>query len=59
MTKDNEQKILDQVDAGRRDVIKKFITGAAFVAPAVASFSMDGLTVNSAMAAIVSNSTTS
>ena len=41
MSKDLEKK-LESVDEGRRDAIRKIVKGAAFVAPVVASFAMEG-----------------
>jgi hypothetical protein len=53
---DRKTKALEQVDPEKRDFIRKVATGTAFAVPAVASFSMDGLTLNRANAA-TSNST--
>ena len=36
-------RALAAVDASKRDTLRKLILGAAFVAPIVASFSVDGL----------------
>jgi hypothetical protein len=58
MTNEQEKEVLDRIDPVRRDIVKKFITGAAFAAPVIASFSMDGLTVSSALSVPV-NSTVS
>jgi hypothetical protein len=41
---------LDTVDASKRSTLKRMAT-MSFVAPVVASFAMDGLTVGSALAA--------
>jgi hypothetical protein len=52
MTMDNVEsgtKVLEQVDAGRRAAVRRFI-GVAFAAPVVASFSLSGLGVNEAHA---------
>jgi hypothetical protein len=57
MTNEQEKEILDRIDPVRRDIVKKFITGAAFAAPVIASFSMDGLTVSSALAQSINSST--
>jgi hypothetical protein len=49
----NSEKIdmlLARVDATRRGVIKGMIAGTAFVVPLVASFSMNGLVPNQALA---------
>ena len=37
---------LDGLDAAKRRTLTKLALGAAFVAPVVASFSMDGLTIS-------------
>ena len=36
-------RALAAIDAGKRDTLRKLILGAAFVAPVVASFSVDAL----------------
>ena len=38
------------IDAGKRQTLSRLITGTAFVAPIVASFAMDGLTISKAQA---------
>ena len=38
------------VDAAKRETLNRLITGTAFVAPIVASFAMDGLTISKAQA---------
>jgi endosialidase-like protein len=38
------------IDAGKRQTLSRLITGTAFVAPVVASFAMDGLTISKAQA---------
>jgi Chaperone of endosialidase len=38
------------IDAAKRETLNRMITGTAFVAPIVASFAMDGLTVSKAQA---------
>ena len=47
-------KVLEQVDAGRRAAVRRFI-GVAFAAPVVASFSLSGLGVNEAHAYACNN----
>jgi hypothetical protein len=44
------EKALDTVDVSKRSTLKRMAT-MTFVAPVVASFAMDGLTVGSALAA--------
>jgi hypothetical protein len=51
------EQALETVDQGRRDALRKLVTTSAFVAPVVASFAINGLTVSPALAGI--NSTTS
>jgi hypothetical protein len=50
----SESKKIDNalagVDAGKRETLSRLITGTAFVAPIVASFAMDGLTISKAQA---------
>ena len=43
-------KSIDHIDASKRESLDKMIKGAAFVAPIVASFAMDGLVVSRAQA---------
>jgi hypothetical protein len=50
MADDNLDPILEQVDPEKRDFLKKVLAGTAFVAPIVASFSMEGLSPNEAFA---------
>ena len=50
MADDKFDPILRQVDPEKRDFLKKVIVGTAFVAPIVASFSMDSLSPNEAFA---------
>ena len=50
MAEDKLDPILQHVDSEKRDFLKTVLTGTAFVAPIVASFSMEGLTPNEAFA---------
>ena len=50
MTPEKIDKVLQKVDATRRGVVKGMIYGTAFVVPLVASFTMNGLTPNQAVA---------
>ena len=43
--------VLAEVDDAKRATLTRLLTGTAFVAPIVASFAMDGLTVSKAQAA--------
>ncbi len=52
----NIDNALEMADASKRTTLRKLIVGTAFVAPAVATFALDGL-ANPAYAII--NSTTS
>jgi len=45
------EDVLSNVDEGRRDFLKKVITGTTFALPLMASFSMEGLSINPAEAA--------
>jgi hypothetical protein len=45
MTEKKDAPILDKVDPGKRNFVRKVIKGTAFAVPVVASFSMDGLTI--------------
>jgi hypothetical protein len=44
-------EVLAGVDEAKRATLTRLLTGTAFVAPVVASFAMDGLTVSKAQAA--------
>jgi hypothetical protein len=37
------ERALESVDAAKRETLRKLILGAAFIAPVVATFSIDGL----------------
>jgi hypothetical protein len=50
MAPDALAEILDAVPAGRRQFLKTILTGTAFAAPLLASFSMDGVGVDAAAA---------
>jgi hypothetical protein len=45
---------LDEVDAARREVLRRLITGAAVAAPVICSFSISGLGLRSAYAGTIS-----
>jgi len=47
------EEILSSVDASRREFLKKVIAGTTFAVPLMASFSMEGLSVESAWASNV------
>jgi hypothetical protein len=55
-----EKKKIDEalagVDDAKRATLTRLLTGTAFVAPIVASFAMDGLTISKAQAAIANGS---
>jgi hypothetical protein len=40
----------DGLDENKRATLTRLVTGSAFVAPVVASFAMDGLTISKALA---------
>ena len=48
-------RMLEHVDPARRAFLKRLVVGSAFVAPLVASFSLDGLSVYEAHAQGASN----
>jgi hypothetical protein len=48
---------LDRVDEAKRSSLRKIVLGSAFVAPAVASFAINGMMVTPAMAETIANST--
>ena len=56
----SESKKIDDalagIDAAKRATLTRLITGSAFVAPIVASFAMDGLTISKAQALIANGS---
>jgi len=43
-------KALGSVDQAKRETLRKMITGAAYVAPIVTSFAIDGMFVSTSMA---------
>jgi hypothetical protein len=46
------ERVVNSVDAGRRDFLRKIIAGAAFAPPLIASFNLDGLSLTDAEAQI-------
>src|ERR1017187_8317219 len=56
----SESKKIDDalagIDEAKRATLTRLITGSAFVAPIVASFAMDGLTISKAQALIANGS---
>ena len=59
MADQDVDQILEHVDPAKRAFLKGLVVGSAFVAPLVASFSLDGLSVYEAHAQGGSNTTTS
>lgn len=53
------EDVLNSVDETRRDFLRKVIVGTAFATPLMASFSMDGLSINAAEASFTGNLTCS
>ena len=49
------EEILSSADASRRDFLKKVLVGTTFAAPVLASFSMEGLSPESASAGFAPN----
>jgi hypothetical protein len=55
MAKEQDTKaVLDKIDPEKREFIGKLVTTTAFVAPLVASFAMDNMTVGAAAASNLS-----
>jgi hypothetical protein len=50
------EQVLAGVDEAKRATLTRLLTGTAFVAPIVASFAIDGLTISKAQAAIANGS---
>lgn len=50
MADEGVDRILERVDPAKRLFLKSLVVGSAFVAPLVASFSLDGLSVYEAHA---------
>ena len=46
------ERVVNSVDASRRDFLRKIIAGAAFAPPLIASFNLDGLSLTDAEAQI-------
>ncbi len=57
MSEEKDDSVLDKVDPAKRSFVRKVVMGTAFVAPVVASFSIDGLTISDAQAGKVDNQT--
>lgn len=55
MTIENGKR-LDSVDPSKRELLDQIARGAAFAAPIVASFAMDGLTISKAQAQVANGS---
>ena len=51
MSEEKIDALLDKIDADKRATLKRLILGTVFAVPVIASFPMDGLTINSALAA--------
>jgi hypothetical protein len=47
--KDPEADMLAQVDEGKRSFLRKLVVGTAYAAPAIASFSLAGLSTAEAV----------
>lgn len=43
---------LDEIDASKRDTLRKMILAAAFTVPVVSSFSVDAISMSRALAAV-------
>jgi hypothetical protein len=53
------EQALETIDDSKRASLRKLIVGSVFVAPVVASFAINGLTVSAAHATAILNSTVS
>ena len=53
---DKVDEALAGVDEAKRGTLTRLLTGSAFVAPIVASFAIDGLTISKAQAFIANGS---
>lgn len=49
MSEEKLDALLDKVDVEKRAMLKRLILGTAFVVPVVASYPIDGLTIDSAL----------
>jgi hypothetical protein len=52
----HRKNVLDRVNPAKREAMRKIILGAAFAAPAIASFSLDGLTLSKAYGQVANQS---
>lgn len=50
-----ERRVLWRVPLNRRQFVKRLAVGSAFAAPVIASFSMEGLTINQASAQVANS----
>ncbi len=50
MSEEKLDALLEKVDAEKRATLKRLILGTAFVVPLIASFPIDGLSIDSALA---------
>jgi hypothetical protein len=50
MSDEKLDALLEKIDADKRATLKKLILGTAFVVPLIASFPIDGLTIDRALA---------
>ena len=52
MSEEKIDALLDKVDADKRATLKRLILGTVFAVPVIASFPIDGLTIDSALAQV-------
>jgi hypothetical protein len=52
MSDEKLDALLEKIDADKRATLKKLILGTAFVVPLIASFPIDGLTIDRALAQV-------
>ena len=51
MSDEKLDALLEKIDADKRDTLKRLILGTVFAIPLIASFPIDGLTIDRALAA--------
>ena len=52
MSDEKLDALLEKIDADKRDTLKRLILGTVFAIPLIASFPIDGLTIDRALAAV-------
>jgi len=52
MSDEKLDALLEKIDADKRDTLKRLILGTVFAIPLIASFPIDGLTIDRALGAV-------